>query len=442
MSYNLENTIDKFIKENNLFTLNDKLLLAVSGGRDSMVMLEVLRKLGYKIAIAHCNFKLRGKHADDDEKFVETIALNHHLKFHSKSFNTKGFAKKNKISIQMAARQLRYNWFNELIAKYKYNYLLTAHHLDDHIETVLLNLTRGTGLKGLTGISAKTQNIRRPLLCVDRNEIDTYVNETKLPFREDHSNEQTYYARNKIRHKVLPVLKEINPSLTETIRKEAVIINSIKQLLIKQLDIFKKKNVKTLADGCEIKVGDWINDDSKIYFINEVLKNYNFTSDEIWEISEMLDKQPGKFLKSKNYVFLVDRDKFIVKLKRTTTKKKVIIHSPKDFLKVALEYELLEAPIVIEKRNDFAYIDYNKLSFPLILDTWEKGDKFIPLGMKHYKKLSDFFVDNKIPLLEKNTIQILRNSNQEIIWIVGHRLDERYKITDQTQKILFLKKKS
>ena len=415
------------------FLKKASLLIAVSGGLDSVVLTHLLHRLDYNIAIAHCNFNLRGIESDLDEKFVLELGSSLGKTTHLTSFQTTEIAAKNKNSIQLSARNLRYDWFQQLLLNHKYDYVLTAHHLDDNLETFLINFSRGTGLDGLLGIPVINENIVRPLLPFSRDEIKQFAISEKITWREDQSNASNKYLRNKIRHQIVPVLKEINPNLLDSFLKT--------NRFLKQSQNLIDENIQAIKEGL------WFEDSNGIIKIDivklkqsknpkailyQLLKDYQFTA---WEdIYHLLEAQSGKKVFSKSHQLLKDR-MFLLLSKKTLSSKSDAI------FKIDENTEQIDAPISLKftkvtalglKSKNQIYIDKDLLSFPLHLRKWQKGDIFYPSGMKGKKKLSDYFKDEKFSLLEKDQTWILC-ANNEIVWIVGKRQDERF-IAESTSK--------
>ncbi|PQJ68583.1 tRNA lysidine(34) synthetase TilS [Polaribacter butkevichii] len=427
--------LSNHINHNLPFLKGKKLLIAISGGIDSVVLTHLLSALKFNISLAHCNFNLRGKESDLDEAFVRELGKKLKLNTFVTQFKTKEFAEENKQSTQIAARNLRYDWFDKLIKDHQFDYLLTAHHADDHLETFLINLTRGAGLDGLTGIPEINGNIVRPLLKFSRNDILTFAKENNISWREDKSNASTKYIRNKIRHQILPVLKEINPSLLETFAKttehlkesQQIIEDRIKQVALEILitdNNYIKINIEKLEKLSNPKA-----------YLYQLLKEYNFTE---WnDVANLLAAQSGKQIFSKTHTLLKDRDfLFLSKKLSTSTVDQSLIEENTIEITEPIHLKLES---VIEKsaeNNQTIYVDKKRLDYPLKLRKWQDGDFFYPTGMTGKKKLSKYFKDQKLSLLEKQNTWLLCNNNEDIIWVVGYRLDNRFKTTQQTKSVL------
>lgn len=425
------------ITEKSFFNKGQKLLVAVSGGIDSMVLCYLLLQTGHNFSVAHCNFKLRGIESDDDEKFVKDFCNKNKITFYSRSFDTSEYAESNSISIQMAARELRYNYFKELMENEAMDILLTAHHLNDHIETFFINLLRGSGINGLKGIEEKRNNTVRPLLAFTKEQIQNYAHENHIAFRNDSSNNEDKYVRNFLRLNILPKFKVLNPSFELVMQRELEHLKDYHKILSNHFEKEKKKIVIEEKDSIRIHIDRLKECETPQLILFEILKDYGFNSKEIDKILLSSDSIPGKRFVSANYELVKDRDfmiiKKIVNLNQTTIEIKndqTQINEP-----VHLSFKKVN-DFVPEKNSAVAYIDASKLQYPLKLRNWQTGDKFRPLGMSGFKKLSDLFVDLKMNQFEKQETLILENGNKDIIWVLNKRMDDRYKITDQTKDIL------
>jgi tRNA(Ile)-lysidine synthase len=429
-----------FISQQDLFKKNDRILLAVSGGIDSVVMCELFHQARISFGIAHCNFQLRDKESDGDEAFVKNLAKKYKVDFNVKKFNTIEKAEKSSISIQMAARELRFKWLEEIRKKNGYNYIAIAHHKDDSVETFFINLLRGTGIAGLHGILPKQGFIIRPLLFADRNEIDLFYKKNKLKHREDSSNKSDKYLRNKIRQRIIPELKKINPNISDIISEDINRIRDVEQIYLEEIQKKKKEIVKIKNEGVILYISALKKLNPLKTYLFEFLRDYNFTGSVIEKIIKAFGSQSGKKFYSSTHQLIKDREKLIVipfqknesVLKAIKIKKeeKEIIHPVR--LKFSLQTK--NKNFKISGKQNSGYFDYTKLQFPLTIRKWERGDVFYPIGMKGKKKLSDFFIDNKLSLSEKENKWLLISGN-EIVWVIGMRIDERFKITGNTSKV-------
>ncbi len=415
-------------------------LLAVSGGVDSVVMADVFKKAAYSFAIAHCNFTLRGKESDGDEQFVNDLANRYGVPFHVKHFDTAAYAENHKVSIQMAARDLRYAWLNESREKHKFDHIVIAHHADDAIETFFINLLRGTGIAGLHGITSVHESIIRPLLSFTRNDIEAYAKANKLKWREDSSNASDKYERNKIRHHLLPELLKINPdaakAISHTIENlrgtETIYRKAIEEKVTKLLSIVEGKIHISLA---RLKKLEHLH-----VYLYEYLKEFGFNFTQAKEVCEGLEGQSGKIFLSATHRLTKDRRSLVLEKQEAkgTDNSGTIYTDDKVFRNGVMEIVLS----VKEKPADYkpyhppstACLDHAQLNFPLTIRKWAQGDKFYPLGMKRPKKVSDFLIDNKVSLSDKGIVYVMLSGN-DIVWVIGHRIDERFKIVSATKKL-------
>jgi tRNA(Ile)-lysidine synthase len=436
------NEFKKFIAENNLIKPGDRILLAVSGGIDSMVMTHMFIQLGIETGIAHCNFSLRAGESDKDEEMVRKYADEHNIPFYSIRFETKAFAKKNGLSVQMAARELRYTWFEEIRKENRYDTIAVAHNLNDNIETLIINLTRGTGITGLTGMRPASYSIIRPLLFATRQDIINYSNQHRIIFREDKSNADTKYTRNKIRHLIIPVLKEINPSIETTLNETAVrftgineivsdYISGLKEIISEQKGEFISFNISLLKAHLHNKA-----------VLFELFKPYGITNVRLNDLLKVIDGKTGGQIFTNTHRIIKNRKEIIVSHEDNVSETFYSIKNIPGFRKVpgiaSAGYVNITGKFEIPSDPFIACIDSEKVSFPLIIRKWKAGDHFYPLGMKQKKKLSDYFIDSKYSKLDKENILILE-SDGKIVWIIGDRIDNRFRITKSTKKALIIK---
>lgn len=434
-----------YIKEKELFTKDDKILLAVSGGIDSVVMYRLFSEAGYDFAIAHCNFSLRGEESDADEKFVRKLARKAKVACHVKHFDTEAFADDHSLSIQMAARELRYNWFEELATTEGYDYIALAHHRGDLLETMLLNLTRGTGIAGLHGIMPKRGRFVRPLLFASKDEIFAYVTEKQLIWREDSSNASTKYQRNKIRHEVIPVLQELNPNLLQTFTHTAEKIGAVERLFYRQADTLRKLVVEKMGIDWYLVMQPVLDSTEPLLFLSELLSQWGFSyvqAREIIQVYQQAETVSGKLFDSPTHRLNLDREQLIISPKNLQEYQSLEIERPEGRLNYAgweFKFSTRDAEgYKIKSDSHLAALDADKLQLPLKLRKWKAGDWFCPLGMNKKKKLSDFMIDEKIPLNLKERVLVL-TSGESIAWVVGHRIDDRYKLTDKSTEVLEVK---
>lgn len=443
--------LEQFIeyhRQQRLSSAKKHTLLAVSGGVDSVVMCKLYAESGLPFSVMHCNFQLRGAESDADEQFVKELAAAYGVQFFCKKFDTKTFAAQNKLSIQVAARQLRYEWFeqvrSEVAEKDKRTVLIaTAHHLNDNIETIIYNLAKGVSLKGLRGIPIRVGNVIRPLLFATRQQLEEYGNAKKLSHREDSSNAEDKYARNKIRHQVIPVLKEINPGLEKTLASKIELLSELEQQHSQLYERVKKKLFLKRGNEVYIPILKLQKTKNASLFLNDYLSEYNFTPSQIEDIINALNAEPGKQFVSPQARIIKDRRFLILTLNAEpqTASVHYIHHIP---IEVDLENQKLH--ITYTELSDWkkqktedkytAYIDASQLEFPLVVRRWKQGDYFYPLGMgMKKKKLKKFFADEKVPLHEKEKVWIVE-SNQRIVWVAGYRMDERFKCDEKSRAVL------
>ncbi len=429
----------KFVSEEKLFVPDDHILLAVSGGMDSVSMCHLFFLARYKFTIAHCNFHLRDEDSNKDAVFVKQLAEKYKVCFFQKDFNTTEYATQQGISIEMAARQQRYDWFNELLEKHNFYSVATAHHLDDSIETVLINLVRGTGIAGLHGILPKHNSIIRPLVFATREEIEQFVKAEQLSFRQDLSNHSVIFQRNKIRHEIIPVLKSINPAFVQTMQANINRFKDTEKIVRSVIE----KNIPSLIKIKNNKTSISIRKLNRLgtveVYLYELLNKFNFNSSVIHDIANSLNDISGKQFFSPDYRLIKDRQHLILgKIKQENLNntfwvqaENSSIHKP-----VKLKISFMKGKNhTLSKEKNIADIDQDKIKFPLLIRRWQRGDAFYPLGMKQEKKLSDFFIDNKLSLSEKENSWLLCSDNK-IVWVIGQRLDNRFKITSATKNIL------
>lgn len=396
------------------FLKKSKLLIAVSGGVDSMVLVDLFKKLKYNITIAHCNFKLRNEESDLDEVFVRTYALENSIPFYFKEFVTK----LPKQSLQMAARTLRYNWFYDVLKKEKLDYLLTAHHLDDSLETFILNLSRASGIEGLTGIKASNDIIARPLLVFSKNQILNYAKNNNIHWREDSTNIKDDYQRNLIRNKVIPHLKKIHPNFLEQSRKTMKFLSQSNNLINDYIKIIKKNNFKENKDEIVISK-TFLKENQNIVF--ELFKDYGFKYSN--QIIELCNANSGKLIESINYTLLSNRSNLI--LKKNNIKTKELYKVGVNGLKSPININVSKGEFKTKNNNKSIYLSDKDIEFPLFLRKWKKGDVIFPTGMEGKKMISKYYKDQKMSFFDKQNQWLLCNNN-EVIWIVGHRADRRY----------------
>lgn len=426
-----------FIEQQQLFVQGNRILLAVSGGKDSVLMLHLFKAIGVDVGVAHCNFNLRAGEAQRDESFVALLAKNLGLPFYVTHFDTKKYAAENKISTQMAARDLRYQWFEKIRLSEQYDYIALAQHQNDAVETVLINLTRGTGISGLHGILPKRDRLIRPLLFLNRQQIEELVTDNNIDFVEDSSNASTHYTRNKIRLQVVPHLQEINPNLEKTFAENIARFAELETLLNVQVQKLADKILNKRIDGIYIPLAEITRLNPQKLLLYELLKPFGFGENVIQEILDSLKALSGTHFFSSTHQAIINRNDLVIVEKSASVNANQFIHPATEGI-VFGDHEIVlkfTEEIKFESNPNKAYINAGKLIFPLVLRNWQNGDKFIPLGMRSLKKVSDYFIDEKVPLHLKSTTPILVNGNGEIVWIAGMRQDNRYKLTTATKKV-------
>lgn len=416
------------------FLKNSRLLIAISGGLDSMVLTHLCKASQLNIALAHCNFHLRGDESNEDEDFILQVAEDLELEVFIESFDTESYAKQHKLSTQMAARELRYEWFFELSQQLNFDYILTAHHADDNFETFLINLTRGTGLDGLTGIPEVNDTIVRPLLPFSREDLEVYAIGNNINWREDSSNASKKYLRNKLRHDIIPTLKQMNPKLLQSFKNTISNLQDSQQIIEDAIAKVQKKMVSVEDDAIKFDIKKLKKLSNPKAYLYELLKDFNFTE---WnDVIGLLEAQSGKQVFSDSHRLLKDRDFLLLTEIRTINSSKVIINIEKSNEQTSLGNLSFEEVEKISETSEFIiYVDKDTLQFPLEVRPWEEGDYFYPFGMKGKKKLSKYFKDEKLSLIEKENIRLVC-SGEDIVWIIGKRADDRYKVTENTKKIL------
>jgi tRNA(Ile)-lysidine synthase len=463
---NLLQRYQEFIKKENLFSPKDKLLLAVSGGIDSVVLCELCKQAGYDFIIVHCNFQLRREESVRDEEFVRKLGEKYKVDVKIKKFDTQKFAEENKLSIQEAARDLRYKWFfylwqNETLVNNinaiekdsipgwhtstSRSFVLTAHHADDNIETLLMNFFRGTGLHGLTGIpisgpSTALAYIKRPLLSFSKKELIEFANENKLEFVEDSSNLSTKYTRNLFRHEIIPTISKVYPQVNENLTENISRFKEIEKLYKLAVGDIRKKLVKEKGSEWHIPVKQLMGYNNRA-LIYEIISDFGFTEKQIEEVVKLAESDSGKYLDSPtfDYRIIKHRHWFIISPINSVESEIIIIEEGVSNLKFGsghLRVEIIAGlQSSIPNSTDIGCFDLKLIKFPLILRKWKTGDYFYPLGMKKKKKLSRFFIDQRLSKSEKEKVWVVE-MYKKIIWVVGKRIDERFKVTEQTKSII------
>ncbi len=427
------------ISENQLIRKTDRLLLAVSGGMDSMAMAELFRLAAYDYAFIHCNFKLRGSDSEADHAFVKATAQSHGVPFFSRSFETQEIADNTGESVQMVARDLRYAYFSEIAQKEGFDIIAIGHNLDDQIETFFINLSRGCGIAGLHGIRMKQGKLIRPVMFASREDIEEFIRQNNIAYREDASNQSLKYKRNLIRHKLIPLFVELNPNFREEMSANISRLSGTEEVYRQFVEEMKQTLWDEKDNSISIDIAGLMDLHPIRTFLFEFISPYGFNAADVENIIIALDNIPGKMFFSASHRLLIDRKKILLtKLNEKdgyaseyTLKREDLFLAEPVKLKISMrkagDYE-------IPLDQNIASLDYDKLAFPLMLRRWKAGDLFIPLGMKNRKKLSDFFIDEKFSRLQKEQTWVLC-SGEDVVWIVGSRIDDRYRITAETREV-------
>ncbi len=432
----------QYIQQQHLFTIKDKLLLAVSGGVDSVVLCHLCRQAGYEFSVAHCNFQLREVDSYRDEAFVVSYAKTLNVPVYTIRFDTKTYAADNKISIQEAARILRYNWFESIRQQQGLDYILTAHHADDNIETLLMNFFRGTGINGLTGIKPVNHRIRRPLLFAKRKDLEAYLLRHRLQFVQDRSNLQENYTRNYFRNTVLPLIAKSYPEVKDNLVGNLQRFSEIEILYRQQLLLLEKKIAIKKGNEITLPILLLKKTPAMATVLLELLKPYGFKPAQIPEIIRIMDSESGRLVRSTTHRIVKDRKHLIIAILPDHATSAIVIEGVGCYRFKQGQLLLKEAtPGIIWSLDTVASINASAVQFPLILRPWRIGDYFYPLGMKKKKKVSRFLIDKKLSLTDKEKIWVLE-MNKKIVWIVGHRLDERFKVAGTTHPVFTIEFKT
>lgn len=434
----MKEQIQQYIIQHQLLSGEKPVVVGISGGADSVALLHILVSLGYKCIAAHCNFNLRGDESFRDEQFTIDFTQRLQVPLCKISFETNKYAQENRLSVEMAARELRYRWFEELLNTYDADAVAVAHHRDDSVETLLINLTRGSGLTGLTGIKPKNGNVVRPLLCVSREDIYTYIEKNGLEYVTDSSNSSDIYTRNFIRLKVIPLLEEINPSVKASLARTANHLYDASLIYNHSIEEARK----VIIQNNRLSISALLSFPAPATILYEMLKPYGFSRTVCESIFTVLDKDSGKIFYSSTHRLLKDRSDLLIDVLSGEDNRAYLINLEDDNVDLPVELKpeivVIKEDYQIEKDKKFAYFDFDKLSFPLVLRHWQEGDWFVPFGMKGKKKISDYFSDKKFSLFDKEKTWLLC-SGQDVIWIVGERTDNRYRIEKTTKRVLKLK---
>ena len=427
----IERIVAKYIAEHNMLSPADKIIVGLSGGADSVALLLILKKLGYDCIAAHCNFHLRGEEANRDEDFVVQLCKKQNITLRSTHFNTYKYAKTNRLSIEMAARELRYNWFNELILEENANKLAIAHHRDDNIETLFLNLARGAGLKGLTGIQAVNGYVIRPLLNLSRTDIEKYLHDVNQPYVTDSTNLEDEFARNKVRLKIIPMMEQINSACQQNIQNTIEYLNEVQLIYQKSIT----ESISRVMSNQSIHIQTLKEEIAPQTILYEISYPLGFNSSQIKDMMESIYTSETKEFFSNSHIIRKERDYFYIKKK---DEQETINIKPQ----LSYTTVFINKNFKIPKDKDIACFDADLIDLKeLTLRKWQHADFFIPFGMTGKKNISDFFTDSKFTTLEKSN-QWLLTHKEDIIWIIGQRTDNRYRITKYSKRALIVKKQS
>ncbi len=471
---NLQQAFIQHLKQFPFIQKQQKQLLAVSGGADSVVLCDLMSASGYDFVIAHCNFQLRKEESERDEQFVRSLGEKYNKEVLVKKFETEKHALENKVSIQVAARELRYKWFYEIISgeysmlnaqysifneelttsnslhltPYTLHHILTAHHANDNIETLLMNFFKGTGISGLHGILPVQGKIIRPLLFAKKEELLAYAKEKNLPFAEDSSNLSDKYTRNFFRHNIIPLLKGVYPNVEDNILNNIQRFTEAEELYKQSVDVHKKKLLETKGNEVHIPVLKLQKTFPLSTILYEIIKDFGFTPNQLTDVIALPESETGKYVSSSSHHIIKNRNWLIISPKQTAEAANILIEETEKkvvFSNGELNFELIDIlHFQIPSVANVAALNYAEITFPLLLRKWKQGDYFYPLGMKKKKKLSKFFIDQKLSKTDKENTWVLE-MNKKIIWIVGQRIDDRFKIhplTKQVLKISFLELKN
>ena len=445
----------EFIKKKNLFQPKDKLLLAVSGGVDSVVLCELCKQVGFDFVIAHCNFQLRGEESERDEKFVREIAKKYNVEIFVKKFDTEKFAEAKKISIQVAARELRYEWFNDVVNcqlsmvnneavassdnSHTVTHILTAHHANDNIETLLMNFFKGSGIKGLRGMLPRQGKIIRPLLFAKKEELLAFAKENNLKYVEDSSNTSDKYTRNYFRNQLIPSVQKVFPQVEENLLHNIQRFNDIEIIYSKAIAAHKNKLLEKRGEEIHIPVFKLLKSEPLTTIVFEIIKDFGFTANQTEEVIKLLKSDTGKYVQSNIHRIIKNRNWLIITPINTLIAENILIEeNDKEVQFSTGKVVIKQIPVTgyqLSSGESIAQLDADEIKFPLLLRKWKQGDYFYPLGMTRKKKLSKFFIDQKLSLSQKENTWILE-MNKKIIWIVGMRIDNRFKISSKTKNIL------
>jgi tRNA(Ile)-lysidine synthase len=435
--------LQSYIQQEHLFTAPQRLLLAVSGGQDSVVLVHLCVTAGFNVGIAHCNFRLRDEESDRDEQFVHQLAAQYKVPFYVQQFDTAEWAQKHRQSIQVAARELRYMWLEKMRQEEGYDYIATAHHMQDNVETLWMNISKGTGMAGLHGILPKQGKLVRPLLFATREEISAYAKEHGLEHVEDSSNATDKYTRNFFRHRVLPLLEEAYPQVVKNTGAGIQRFREAEMLYRQAIGVHRRNLLEQRKHEYFIPILKLKKAEPLHTILYELLKPFQCTAAQTAQVADLLDSEPGKWVATPTYRIVRDRKWLIITPQEPAVSAHFVIEEGQETVQLPEAQLLIKTcqPGQMSDQPHIAYIDKQQLQFPLLLRKWKQGDYFYPLGMAKKKKLSRFFIDQKLSLPQKEKIWVLE-SHKKIVWIAGMRIDDRFRITPKTQEVLKIELKN
>ncbi len=442
---NLLKEFQGYIKKENLFQPKDKLLLAVSGGVDSVVLCELCKQAGYDFVIAHCNFQLRGEESERDEKFVTALAKKYAVELLVKKFNTEKYAAENKVSIQVAARELRYQWFHELIASAVATFVVTGHHANDNVETMLMNFFKGTGINGLKAILPKQGKIVRPLLFAKKETLIAFARDNNLAFTEDSSNASDKYTRNYFRNQLLPALQKVFPQAEDNLIENLQRFREVDELYQQSISLHKKKLMEPRGSEIHIPVLKLLRSQPLHSIVYEIIRDFGFTAHQAGDCIALLQSDTGRYIQSATHRIIRNRAWLIISPNQSTETQHILIEAEGNCAFATNSLEIKKFPtsnlkLILgtaegQTSNEIAQLDAANIKFPLLLRKWKQGDYFYPLGMSKKKKISRFLIDLKLSMTQKEQVWVIE-MNRKIIWVVGLRIDDRFRITDKTKEVI------
>ena len=423
-----------YIKDNFPYLIKEKSIVCCSGGIDSVVLVNLMLSMSKNFVVAHCNFNLRGDESNEDQEFVRKLCDKYSLEFFTKSFNTKKIKQDSNKSIQMIARDLRYDFFEELSSKLNINYILTAHHLNDSLESFIINISRGSGLDGLIGIPENNNKIIRPLIGFQKNKIVHYAKTKNLKWRQDSSNKNNSYLRNKIRNSIIPELEKLEGNFLKNFKKSISYLRISNKLIHEKIDELKHNLLEYKENEISIKISNLEKKNKKV-FLYYFLRDFGFVD---WDkIFKLTNSESGKRILSQSHILFRNKGQLILRPIQEIKKINYLINDIDSSIKFNNSFQIkFEKTTKISKNNNIVTVDSEKLKFPLILRNFEDGDSFYPFGLNGSKKVSKYLKDNNISYLDKSSITVLVNGDNKIIWVVGMRLDNRFCVLENSQELL------